>query len=255
MEQKVNFREQRKNIVFFKKNFKMRIALCDKDENFIKTVKRSIYHYANLNRMDLVVDGYTAGEELIRSEVKYTLIFLNYTLTGINGLETAKKLRFNKNTAEIIFLSRETHFVFEAFKVKPYRFLTKPIKEDILCEALDDFFKSRSANSPLWVKDGENTFCLNACDIMYLEADNKHCFVHLDRETIGCNKTMARVYSALPHSYFYKINRAYIINLNYVQKYNNDLIYLSNGKSLHISRNYLKGFKEYYKSFCNPKIP
>jgi DNA-binding LytR/AlgR family response regulator len=255
MEQKAKFKEQKKKIIFFKKNLKMRIAICDSDSDYLKKLKNLLYRYSNSNKMEFIVEEFSSGEQLLKSKNNYCLIFIEYNLCGINGFETAKTLRSKGIESEIIFLSQNTDFIFESFKVSPYRFFKKPLETQVLFETLNDFFISYSENYPLWITNQINTYCLNTKDIYYLEADNKHCFVHLKNEAIPCNKTMARVFSTLPQKYFKKINRAFIVNLNYISSYNNEFVLLNNGENIHISRKYYKYFKQEYFDFAKPKIP
>lgn len=255
MERKAEIQEQKKKIIFWSNRLKMRIAICDSDKNYLKTLKQLLYRYSNTYKMDFIVEEFLNGEQLLQSKNEYCLIFTEYILSGINGLETTKLLRKNNNKTAIIFLSQNTDFIFESFKVSPYRFLTKPLKSEDLFDTLNDFFKSYREEYPLCITDDINTHCLNATDILYLEADNKHCFIHLKNEVIPCKRTMARVSSTLPQKQFKKIHRAFIVNLNFIKKYNNEYVFLNNGEKLHISRNYCKYFKEEYLNFANPKIP
>ncbi len=253
MERKVIIWEQKNISLFHYGYLRMRIAICDWDKNFNKKIKNIIYSYAELFRIDIVVDCYTSGEFLLNSKVNYNIYFLGYKLDGINGLITAEKLRIKNSNTTIIFVSEYTDFVFDAFKVNPYRFLLKPIKKDIIFKTLDEYFENYGTDYPLWIKSKDNTTCLNTSEIYFLEADNKHCFVHLKNEFLKCNRTMAKVFGVLPKNHFSKINRAFIINLNYIEGYNNEQVLLKNNISLHISRNYLKTFKEEYRNFICPK--
>ncbi len=252
MEQKVCFLEQNKKTSFLLGGFKMRIALCDLDKNFLTRLKGELYHYAELNKIEIVVDCYISGENMIKSDINYNLIFLGYDLKGNNGLKTAEILRENCNNSPIIFVSDRTDFIIDAFKVCAFRFLLKSNWTNELFAVLDDYFKKFSKDYPLWVKSGEETVCISTGEIYFLEADNKHCYIHLKSETLYCNKTMARVFSVLPKSHFSKTNRAYVVNLNHISRYNNDVIVLKNGKILHPSRNYYKSFKEEYRRFLRP---
>ena len=254
MEQEVGNREQ-KRVCFFSKSVKMKIAICEKNQGLLSRIKKQLYCYAESKRYDIAVDCYVCGEELLKSKTLYNIIFLGYNLAGENGLEIAKKLRESNNFSAIIFMSNYTGFVLESFKVKPYRFLVLPLKEGTIDSVLDDFFEEYSQNYPLWIKCGDDTVCLNMGDILYLEADNKHCIVHLEKEVLKCNRTMARVSTVLPRHCFGKINRAFIINFNHIRKYNSDCVSLTGGDSLHISRKYLNSFKEEYRTFLNPHIP
>ena len=255
MERKVRIWEQKKASLFISGCFKMRIALCDWDRKFVETVKNMIYIYAEHFRIDIVADCYDSGETLTSSGINYNMIFLGYRLNGINGMKTAENIRRSNSDTAIIFVSEYTDFVFEAFKVTPYRFLIKPLSRNTLFETLNDYFKRYGTDYPLWLRCGEDTVCLNTNEIYFLEADNKHCFVHLKGEILSCNRTMARVFGVLPKNHFSKINRAFVVNLNFVEKYNNEQIFLKNGQSIHISRNYLKAFKDEYRRFSNPREP
>lgn len=253
MERKVLLWEQKKATPFHYGYLKMRIALCDWDIKFLEKIKRSIYTYAEQYRMDIVADCYTCGERLLSSGINYNIIFLGYKLCGINGMKIAENIRQNAIDAAIVFISENTDFILDSFKVNPYRFLIKPISTDKIVDVLKDYFKKFGTDYPLWIKCGEDIFCLNTGDIYYLEADNKHCKIYLKNEELPCNKTMARVFSSLPKRSFSKINRAYVVNLNLVNKYNNELLTLKNGTTLHISRNYIKSFKEEFRQFMQPK--
>lgn len=230
----------------------MRIALCDWDNAYIKKVKNMIYTYAEYRRMEIVIDCYNSGEKLIQSNINYNIIFLGYKLNGINGLKTAEIIRENNPHLSIVFVSEYTDFVFDSFKVSPYRFLIKPINRNDLFETLNALFEKFSNDYCLWIKCREDTVCLYTNKIYYLEADNKHCKINLSHEALNCNKTMARVYSALPKNHFSKINRAFVVNLNYVERYNNKELYLSNNQALTIGRNFIKSFKEEYRIFKQP---
>ncbi|MBQ6847633.1 MAG: response regulator transcription factor [Clostridia bacterium] len=230
----------------------MRIAVCDLDKGFLNRFKAALYRYAEEHRLDIFAECYVSGESIEQSGYYYNLIFLGYQLAGINGLDTAKKLREKKNNTTIIFISDSTDFILQAFKVSAFRCLLKSKWEAELYPLLDDFFMEKSANYPIWVKSHADTVCLCTEDIYYLEADNKYCFINLEKETLSCHRTLSQVYGALPKSNFTKINRAFVVNLNYISRYNNDAIILKNGKILHPSRNFYKSFKDEYRRFLRP---
>ncbi len=251
MEQKVIIWEQ-KELIYFPEGAKMRIAVCDWDLRFVNGVKRMIYGFAEKLRIEIVVDCFVSGEMLINKKENYQMIFLGYKLSGMNGFDTARIIRKTDINTAIVFVSEYTDFVYDSFEVTPYRFLTKPLSELKLFEILNIFFEDMGKHSCLWVKSRDNTVCLNISEIYYIEADNKHSVIHLKGESIGCNRTMARVFEVLPKNCFSKISRAYIVNLEYIKNYNPKEIRLVNNKKLPIGRSYLKGFKDEYKLFKQP---
>lgn len=230
----------------------MIIAVCDRDIVCVRKIKQIIYQYANRRRIDVLVEGFSSGEQLLASGKKFSLVILEYNIKRLNGLETARLLRQKNPDCAIVFLSAYTDFVLDSFQVSPYRFLLKPLDEKKFISVLDDYLNTNTAERPMWIKDGDDTYCLKARDIFYLEAENKNCIIGLRNKKIRCHKTMARVYNELPKRYFCKINRAYVVNFNYIMYYNSENICLNNGQQLHVSRNYYKSFKNEYRSFAEP---
>ena len=246
---------EQKKIIFFSKKLKMRIAICDRDKDVLQKIKYKLYNYAETRRLDAVAECYTSGEAMLNSKTHYNIVFLSYDLMGENGFEIAQRIRKCDNNTVIIFMSADVRLALKSFAVRPYRFLMPPINSKELYCVLDDFFKEYATICPIWIKCGEDTVCLNTGDIVYIEADNKHCIIHLKDEELHCNKTMAKVSNVLPPYCFCKINRAYIVNCNHIKRYNSDNVSLSNGHSLHISRNYNSSFKAQYRDFLNPREP
>lgn len=233
-------------------DFEMRVAVCDIDKAFLLQFKKAVYLYANTNKIEIVVECFISGEELLKSGYNYNLIFLGYHLKDINGLKTAEKLRNKGEKTSIIFVSDYTDFIFESFKVNPYGFLLKSKWQESIFSVLQDFFTQKGENYHIFVKDGTDTVCISTENIYYLEADNKYCYIHLSEETLYCHKTMAQVFDCLPKSHFCKTNRAFVVNLSHISRYNNDTIKLKNGKEIHPSRKYFKDFKEEYRRFLKP---
>ncbi len=229
----------------------MRIALCYGNKEILGKLKKIIYLYAEFKRLDIVAECYVYGEDIIESEVEYDIIFLGYTLNGENGFEVAKTLRSKGMFSAIIFITDYVDFVFDSFKVAPYRFLVTPIEEKVIFDVLDDFLDGLDRHHYFSVKSGKDIFCLNTSEIFYLAADNKHCLIHIREQSVICKRTMAKIYTEMPKSHFVKIHRAFIVNLDYITKYNSDFLTLTNGEKLYISRNYLKDFKTRYRRFLN----
>ncbi len=227
----------------------MRIAICDSDLGFSARLKSIIYSYADKHRLDIVVDRFTCGEELLSATAYYSIIFLGYVFSGMNGLVCAEKLRNKGVNSHLIFISDFSDFVFDAFKVQALGFLLKSECEKRLISVLDQCLLKSETQKSMLVKSGDDQVRVDTKDIYYLEADNKHCFIHLKKEVVECNQTMAKVYSFLPRQCFSKANRAYVVNLDQISRYNNDVIIMKNGKALHPSRNYYKSFKEEYRRF------
>lgn len=233
----------------------MRFAICNADLKYSENLKKTIYTYAEKHKLDIYVECFANGKDILNNAKKYNLLILSENLLGENGFTVIERVRKEMPLTDIIFESEHYDRFLNAFKINPYRFLLSPITPVKLTSVLDEYFEIRGNDYPLWIKSGLETYCLNTSEIVYLEADNKHCHLQLDDRRLSCNKTMARVFNVLPKNHFIKIHRAFVVNSNYINYYNRDNVYLKNGDSLHISRHYYKEFKEEYKRITTPMLP
>lgn len=108
----------------------MQIAICDDESIFRKELKSYLSNYRKDNRVCLDIYEFSNGEALFSSDLTFDIVFLDYQMPLLNGMETARKLRKKNSLCSIIFVTNYPDFVFESFEVTPYRFFTKPISEN-----------------------------------------------------------------------------------------------------------------------------
>lgn len=231
----------------------MKIAICDNDFTFSQKLKSVLYRYSNLYKYEFLINVFNCGQALLSGGNDYFLIFMEYSSKEKGSLDTAKKIRRKNADSKIIFLTHSPNINLDIFEVNPHSFMMKPLFENNIYSVLDEIF-SNSVDRPICINNGIDTICLRTNEIFYLEANNKNCFIHLDGKTISCKKTMAKTVDVLPKTHFQKIHRAYIVNLNKINRYNNNCVSLNNGKKLHVTRTYFNDFKQSYNNHLFPKI-
>ena len=75
--------------------------------------------------------------------------------------------------------------------------------------------------------------------ILYCEADSNYCkIVYLNGKKITISKTLKYVEELLPTTIFHRIHKSYLVNLNYVTRFNKSnelLVELTNGETLPVA--------------------
>ena len=227
----------------------MWVAVCDDEDYFLNDLKNAVYLYSNARHLEIAIDGYSSGEELLASKTGYDIVFLDYKMSGINGLETARALRRKNPDCTIIFLTNYPSFIYEAFEVRTFRFFDKPLDKDKLFRALDSYYEGVGTNYPLLIKVDRDTVTIRTNDIVFLESNGKKCSINLLKNSLSCAKTMAAVARGLPQKTFFKVSKTSIVNFNYVCDHDNRIIHLRNGSSVLISRKYLTPFKNAFRQY------
>ncbi len=206
----------------------MRFAICDDDKLFVSEIKNKIYDYANNHNIEPVIDCYYSGEELVKSNIKYKLIILDYQMDGISGLDAARLLRKGINRLScIIFLTSYPEIAIPAYEVDTYRFVVKNTLYKGLYAALDSFLSIQEKDYDVSVKTAGEYVTVNTQDIVFIEAQNKEIIIHMLNGCDIVTKTaLSRLYEMMPHDHFVKTHKSFIINLEYVSHRNQNSVTL-----------------------------
>lgn len=227
----------------------MRIAICD-DENIMhRALKEQLEAYARSRRIILLYDDYLNGLELIKSKYEYDIIFMDYQMNGIDGLETARKLRKKKVNSAIIFLTSYPKIVFDTFEVNAYRFLLKPIDREKLFNAMDNYRKSIADSRYILIKNKNENTRINIDDIIYIEAADKHCWIRTVNDSYLYKNTLALIEKQLPKDMFIRSHRTYLVGFKHIISHTTTEILFDNNEKAMISKLKLTPFKNAFTNY------
>ena len=231
----------------------MRIAICDDEIPMHDLLKRHLDSYARKRNLSVMYSDYTGGQELLAFPQDLDLIFMDYQMKDLDGLETARRLRAAHIDTPIIFLTSFPHIVFDTFEVHAYRFLVKPVDPEKLTAAMDGLLSDQSTNQYIVIKDGDLTRRINIDDIIYAEASDKYCFVRTTEEGFVYKKTLAEFESMLPEDRFFRSHRTYLVGFRHVVSHTETMIVLDNQEKAIISKlkrtPFKKAFQDYIKRY------
>ncbi len=227
----------------------MQIAICDDEAIFRTELRTFISDYKRTRRLQIDIYEFDKGENLLASDLIFDMVFMDYQMPSLDGMETARALRTKNSLCSIVFITNYPGFVFESFEVNPYRFFKKPITALEIQNLFDIYIRQQKALAPILINDFWGQKTIASKDIIYLEADGKYCIIRTVNETAHSSKTLAGVLSLLPQYCFYRIHRTYAINMYYVFRIENNQVTFINGEKAIIGRNHLADFKKTYRDF------
>ena len=229
----------------------MRIVICDDEKFFRDTLKSELDKYAKERALDFVYTDFLSGELLLASKTDFDLIFMDYQMKTINGIDTVDKMRKRNDKTIVVFITSYPQVAIESVKVQPYRFLTKPIEFEKFYEALDSFVERYNSDAYVLVYDEENDKMkrLAEWDILYAEADNIYCKVITFDKCYLYRNTLLDFEKQLKSDFFYRAHRSYLINMNYVDTYSNSKIIFENGEKASLTKSKHFDFQKTYMAF------
>ncbi len=227
----------------------MQIAICDDDKVFRQTIREVLLKYKAEYRFEINIYEYESGNSLLESNRVFDIIFLDYKMPGLDGMETARRLRKDNHICSIIFVTNYPEFVLESFAVQPFRFMVKPIQENLIEEAMNAYVQLQKLFFPISiVMDGEIK-TIASQDITYLEGDGKYGWIYTENETYHSSKTLMEIHKVLPPYSFFRVHKSFVINMFCINTIKENLVILNSGEQIPISRARLAGFKKAYRDF------
>ena len=123
----------------------MRIAVCDDDETAVSFLRGLIESYP---KQGLCVDGYSSGEELLGAGRIYDMIFLDIDMKGIDGIETARRIRAHDRKVKIVYVTSYKEYAGRAFSVHAFGYLLKPVKQEKVWKQVEDAMLWQEEEAP-----------------------------------------------------------------------------------------------------------
>lgn len=230
-----------------------KVAVCDDEQIFVNDVTAKLKEQS----VDCEISQFLSGEELLNTSLEFNIIFLDIEMTGINGINTAFSLRELGFDGIIIFLTSHTEFMPDAFKVKAFRFLDKPLNSEKFNEAFSEAKKEIANTNHILLSDKGRTVYLKLTDIVYLEAygDGTYIFDKLGK-VYDTDKPLKYWKEQIGSEHFYQIHKSLIVSFIYVSDISKDgKVTMKTAKQpLDISRRNLvsfrKSFFDYIKKYA-----
>lgn len=224
----------------------MTIAICDDEELIREQVKKLVAK----QRPDASMDLYSTGEELLAANKSFDVVFLDIQMDGLNGIETARKLRKENAQTILIFITGIREYVFEAFDVHAFHYLLKPIEEkkfrEVFRQAEAEAEKlEKHAPKLFWIKSGKRTLPLRQDGILYIENRAKKLEIHTKEGVIETYASMQDAEAQLKEAFF-RCHRGYLVNMAYIAEYSRTSITLTNGDTIYMAKEKYSLFVKQY---------
>ncbi|MDZ7742793.1 MAG: LytTR family DNA-binding domain-containing protein [Bacteroidota bacterium] len=186
-----------------------------------------------LDRIDTVEDTV----KWLKNHTEPELIFLDIHLADASSFEIFKQVEVN---CPVIFTTAYDQYAIQAFKVNSIDYLLKPIKKEELTESLKKFKKLEKQTAPgfdlsrlsgmmagekaayrkrFMIRIGSQFKVVLIEDVAYFYIDQKIVYLTTrDNHNYPLDQSLDQLESELDPERFFRINRAFIVSLDSIEK-------------------------------------
>lgn len=239
----------------------MRIAICDDELSCQEQLLKLLSDYAIQNpSKKFNYQVFSEPTELFNAAVLsngFDIYLLDILMPDMNGISLGQKLREANLNGKILYLTSSKEFALDAYKVKAWNYLLKPVNREELFSVLDELFNSLNAqkNQFILVKTIENSVKLYFREIVYLELCKRKLLFHLtngntvDSTTIRTSFTEA-VQDLLKDSCFFLCSAGIAVNLEHITMVSHDSVTFADGQQLYLPKKGCRELRSVWYDYC-----
>lgn len=214
----------------------VKFAVCNVEPQMLGSILDKMREYYP---DECEIKTYTDGASLLSDYNRncFDALFLDIDMPGANGMETAEKIREIDPRVKIIFVSNNNELAYKGYLYNAFRFVRKSNLEQDLCEAVKSLNESFSAQSDYIVfKTSKGEAIRPAKDIKYFEAKAHFINVVCNDEVIKIYGTLREYQEQIGNNGFIRIHKSYLVNFRYIYSVEKNIVLLSSGEELPLSR-------------------
>ena len=232
----------------------IKVAVCDNDAEEVTRIKNLVMDYEDI-RVFTYIDPLKLFRE-IKNGSRFQIYLLDIVMPGMDGLELAEYIREHDSTAFVIFMTSHSNHALQAFKVRAFHFLVKPIDTQ---ELIDDIRRAREFISQrdqtlFTMKTSEGIVAIPYYKIVYCYVENR-CIICIDNEGRSTKSSTLRVPFSqimaplLDDGSFIQTHISFVVNLDYAISLKGHNFMMKDSSLVPISQKHYKEVKERYMAY------
>lgn len=216
-----------------------RVLVVEDDADEAQEVCALLARYGHAHALDVQISWLRTAVDVIAGERSFDLILLDIGLPGISGMEAAELLRAFDPVTPIVFITSLANYAVRGYEVDALGFVVKPVTYSGLSLYLDRAVRVWRVNAGrrVTIPTREGTRIVPLESVVFVEVRNHELVWHLDAgEPLSVRGSLKQVEERLSEAPVTRISKSHLINMNKVCSVQRDIIRMSSGDELVISR-------------------
>ena len=237
----------------------MNIAIVDDQKKDGDYLYDHIYRAMQDASIKVQINRYDSGEEFLKLEPigSLDLVFLDIIMSGISGIDTARKIREHNPECSIVFVSSSNHFAAESYQVNALRYITKPYSSSDIDGSIDKIIKDYELSSQyIEVTENRKRIQIGIQDILFVDYYHHAVLFHTESSVI---KTYSVRFSEIEEALlvqpcFITCGKNLVVNMDKVLQIENRQFVICDGTPIPISRTIYSQVKNNYTDYIFKKL-
>lgn len=196
-----------------------RIAIVDDQAEERANLNTFLQRFAEERKLALEVSAFEDGESFLSSyENNFEIVLLDIEMQGIDGMETARRLRERDEKVCLLFVTYLANFAVQGYSVHALDFLVKPVSYENFRLKMDRAVTAaeRSRKKEIIVSTAEGDRRVRIDELYYVEVMNHTLIYHTRDGALSVRGSIRDCELRLAPYDFARCNKSYLVNMHYV---------------------------------------
>jgi DNA-binding LytR/AlgR family response regulator len=220
------------------------VALCEDEKIFAETHEEICRDILGRMNIEFNVTVFGSGGEFLADFAdnghRYNLILLDIVMDGLNGMETAKRIRAADKDVDIVFITSSPDYVFSGYDVRALHYLIKPVDAGILERLIKSVYEEKYRSHYFLLKSGAQNLRIAVKDVISLEAFGRKVEITTADGMFQYAGKLTELLGELPDGYFVRCHQSCAVSIGKIREIDRFEAVAVNGKRIPISRQYFK---------------
>ena len=220
------------------------IGICDDSLEQIKVIREYLKRYCGQDSIETIESTNPPKFLSLLENRKPDCVFLDIDMGQYNGIDLGRSIHDRMPKLPIVYVTAFRKYAAEAFNVRAFHYLIKPITPKQINQLLDELClylkeqKKLTQAKTLVIKTRKETVSLDCQEILYFEKDAHRIWVRTEQRDLYYYDNFSNLLEEIDSSVFLRCHQGYIVNIHKVKSYCNNTLELSGGVQLPVSRTY-----------------
>jgi two-component system LytT family response regulator len=194
----------------------IKVIIIDDERAARDELKRLLDNYPDF---EVAGEARNADEaKMLMQTIQPDLIFLDIQMPGKSGFDLLESL---ERVPQVIFITAFDHYAVKAFEVSALDYLMKPVRDERFEKAITQAREKLAGHikdEQIFVKDRQQYHFITWSKVHLIESMDNYARLYFDDKNVFLKSSLNQLEKKLNPDMFLRINRAQIINLNFVDK-------------------------------------
>lgn len=231
----------------------LRIAVVEDDKTYVAQLKEYIARYGTETNHKIKVTEFSDGEDIVTDySADFDIILMDVEMTFMDGMTAAEKIREKDNEVVIIFITNMPQYAILGYRVDALDYVLKPISYFAFSQRIERALtrvKKKEINYITVAQKGGKKK-LDVDKICYIEVVDHDLIYHCTNGNVITKGSMKEAEDALDGTKFFRCNRCYLVNLEYVEDFHGSDVTVDSDV-IQVSRARKKAFLDALNNYMN----